>query len=105
MLEFICYSLVWIFAIYGFLEVLKIIFFTFMKMPTNSNGIHILIGVKNCENYIETFLRTFYFKILNYNNTKDNSIIVVDMNSTDNTKNILKKLNKDFGFEYKELDK
>lgn len=105
MLEFVCYSLVWIFAIYGFIEVLKVIAYTFVKPPVKPNGeLHIIIGVKNCENNIESFIRTFFSKILNYNNAECKNIIVVDMNSTDNSKNILKKLNEDYSFEYKELN-
>jgi len=104
MLEFVCYSLVWIFAIYGFIEVLKVIAYTFIKTPIKQNGeLHIIIGVKNCENNIESFIRTFFSKILNYNNVGCQKVIVVDMNSTDNSRCILKKLNEDYSFEYKEL--
>ena len=104
MLEFLCYSFIWICAIYGFIEILKVIFYTFIKTPKIENcKIHIVIGVKNCENNIESFLRTFFYKILNCQKLDINEIVVVDMNSTDNTKNILKKLNEDYDFEYREL--
>lgn len=105
MLEFLCYSLVWIFAIYGFIEILKVVYFTFIKVPNIEKGkIHILIGVKDCENYIEPFIRTFFFKILNYKELENKNIAIVDMASKDNTKNILKKLEEEYGFEMKEID-
>jgi len=105
MLEFICYSLVWIFAIYGFIEVLKVLYYTFLR-PSNldNTGIHIIIGTKNCENQIESFIRSFFFRVSENRNLETNRVVIVDMNSTDNTKNILKKLNEDYDFEYKELD-
>lgn len=104
MLEFLCYSMVWIFAIYGFIEILKVIYFTFIRVPNiENNRIHILIGVKNCENSIEPFIRTFFFKILNYKDLDNKNIAIVDMASRDNTKNILKKLNEEYGFEFKEI--
>ena len=106
MLEFLCYSFIWICAIYGFIEILKVLFYTFIKTPKIENcKIHIIIGVRNCENNIESFLRTFFNKILNYQKLDINEIVVVDMNSTDNTKNILTRLNKDYDFEYRELEK
>lgn len=106
MFEFICYSLVWIFAIYGFIEILKILYYTFiMKMPKISNtGIHIIIETKNCENQIESFIRTFFFRITENKILDSNRVVVIDMNSTDNTKSILKKLNEDYDFEYRELE-
>ena len=104
MTEFLCYSIVWIFAIYGFIEVLKVIYFTFIKVPNvGDNNIHILIGVKNCENCIEPFIRTFFFKILNYKELENKSIAIVDMASNDNTKNILKKLSEEYQFDFKEI--
>lgn len=104
MSEFIYYSLVWIFAIYGFIEVLKIITYTFIKYPLKSKGeLNIIIGVKNCEENIESFIRILFSKILSFNNINCKNIIVVDMKSTDNSKEILKKLNEDYRFEYREL--
>lgn len=104
MLEFLCYSLVWIFAIYGFIEILKVIYFTFIKVPSiKDSKIHILIGVKNCEDSIESFIRTFFFKILNYKDLDNKNIAIVDMESEDNTKNILKKLKEEYRFEFKEI--
>lgn len=104
MLEFLCYSLVWIFAIYGLIEVLKVIYFSFVKVPNIDNDkIHILIGVKNCENYIETFIRTFFFKILNYKDFANKNIVIVDLSSKDNTKKILKKLKEEYNFDLREI--
>lgn len=104
MLEFLCYSLVWIFAIYGLIEVLKVIYFSFVKVPNIDNDkIHILIGVKNCENYIEPFIRTFFFKILNYKDFANKNIVIVDLSSKDNTKKILKKLKEEYNFDLREI--
>lgn len=102
MLEFLCYSLVWIFAIYGFIEILKVIYFTFVKCPNLENSkIHIIIEVQNCENSIETFIRTFFGKMLDSTRAENSNVVVVDMNSTDNTKTILKRLEKEYNFELK----
>ena len=104
MLEFLCYSLVWIFAIYGFIEILKVIYFSFIKVQNIENDkIHILIGVRDCENYIESFIRTFFFKILNYKDFEKKNIVIVDMSSKDKTKEILKKLKEEYDFDLREI--
>ena len=67
MLEFLCYSFIWICAIYGFIEIFKTIFYIFIKTPKLEDcKVHIIIGVKNCENNIESFLRTFFNKIFRF---------------------------------------
>lgn len=56
-----------------------------------------IITVHNQENNIEYFLRVFIYKMLYYN-LNISEIIIVDLDSTDNTLNILKTFSKDFDF-------
>ena len=51
----------------------------------------------NQENNLEYFLRLFIYKILYYN-LDIPEILIVDLDSTDNTLNILKQFAKDFYF-------
>lgn len=105
MIEFFCYSLVWIFALYGFIEIVKVLICTFInvKEPTNEK-IHIVIGIKDAEEYVESFIRTFFYKIINSKYNDSIEVIIVDMNSKDNTNQILNMLNKDYNFELKQLN-
>lgn len=73
------------------------------------NGTDFIITVHNQENNIEYFLKLFVYKML-YSNMDVIDIIIVDLNSTDKTLEILKEFSKDFEFikvltldEYKNL--
>lgn len=55
-----------------------------------------LIAVKNQEDTIECFLRTFLFRII-YGKEEIKNIAIVDLNSKDNTRKILEKLKKEYG--------
>ena len=61
-----------------------------------SEGIYVIIAVKNQEEKIEGFLRSILFKILYGREEYLKNIIVADLNSSDNTKEIAKKLSKDY---------
>ena len=58
--------------------------------------IYVIIAVKNQEEKIEGFLRSILFKILYGREDYLKNIIVADLNSSDNTKEIAKKLSKDY---------
>lgn len=98
MLDFIINSLLWVFALYGVFEIIKNI--VKIKTFTNfkANGTYIIIASKNQEGEIEGFMRTLIFKYLYENDRIFKNLMVVDLNSTDNTKKILTKLERDYDF-------
>ena len=61
-----------------------------------SDGIYLIIAVKNQENKIEGFLRSMLFKILYGKDEYLKNIIVADLKSTDKTKEIAKKLSEEY---------
>ena len=96
MLEFVFNTIFWTLAIYGLFEIIKNIIYigTFTKFK--SDGIYLIIAVKNQEEKIEGFLRSSLFKILYGREDYLKNIIVADLESTDNTKDITRKLSKDY---------
>lgn len=96
MLEFVFNTIFWTLAIYGLFEIIKNIIYigTFTKFK--SDGIYVIIAVKNQEERIEGFLRSIIFKILYGREDYLKNIIVADLESTDNTKDISRKLSKDY---------
>ena len=96
MLEFIFNTIFWTLAIYGFFEIIKNIIYISTYTKFKSDGIYVIIAVKNQEEKIEGFLRSIIFKILYGREEYLKNIIVADLQSTDNTKEIVKKLSKDY---------
>ena len=58
--------------------------------------LYVIIAVKNQEDKIEYFLRSSIFKIFYGKEDYIKDIIVADLNSTDNTKEIVKKMSNDY---------
>lgn len=96
MLEFVLKTIFWTLAIYGLFEILKNIIYICTYTKLKSDGIYIIIAVKNQEDKIEGFLRSLIFKILYGREEYFKNIIVADMQSTDDTKKIVEKLSKDY---------
>ena len=96
MLEFVLNTIFWTLAIYGLFEVIKNIIYISKYTKFKSNGIYVIIAVKNQEEKIEGFLRSILFKILYGREEYLKNIIVADLNSNDNTKEIARKLSKDY---------
>lgn len=94
MLDFILFGILWTFAIYGFIEVLKTIYFSFAH--TRSEGIYLILAVKNQEEKIEGFLRSILFRFIYGKEENIDNIIVTDLGSTDDTLEILNKIKKDY---------
>ena len=63
-MEFIRNTIFWTLAIYGFFEIVKNIINIFTYTKFQSDGIYLIIAVKNQEEKIEGFLRSSLFKIL-----------------------------------------
>ena len=92
MMEFILNTIFWTLAIYGFFEIIKNIIDIFTYTKFQSDGIYLIIAVKNQEEKIEGFLRSSLFKILYGKEEYLKNIIVADLKSTDKTKEIAQKL-------------
>ena len=96
MLNFTLNCLFWICALYGLIEIIKTILYIHSCNKISTDGINLIVTVKNQEDKIEGFLRSLIFKILYGREEYFKNIIVADMQSTDDTKKIVEKLSKDY---------
>ena len=96
--DFILNSILWTLAIYGGIEIIKTIINIYTYTNLKSDGIYIIVAVKNQENRIEGFLRSFLFRILYGKEENIKDIIIADLDSTDKTVNILNKLEQDYSY-------
>lgn len=96
MLDFILNCILWTLALYGLWDILKIIKNTFSNRRIESNGIFVIVAVKNQEHQIEGFLRSVIFRILYGKEEYLKNIIITDLNSIDNTREILEKISSDY---------
>ena len=96
MFNFLFNVVLWTLALYGFWEIIKIILRTYIHPKISSNGIYLIVAVKNEENKIEGFLRSFLFRLLYGREDNIDNIFVVDLNSSDKTPDILTILAKDY---------
>ncbi len=90
MFDFLLTSILWILALYGLFDIIKTIINIYTYSNFTEDGIHIIIAVKNQEDKIEGFLRS---KFVYENNIKE--IIVTDLDSNDNTIEIVDRLSKE----------
>ena len=93
--EFIIRTIIWTLALYGLIEIVKQIIYMYTYTRFRSSGTYLIIATKNQEDYIENFLRTILFKIIYGKEENLKNILVADLNSTDKTKEILKKMAND----------
>ena len=96
MLEFVLNTIFWTLAFYGFFELIKNIIYLSSCTKFKSDGIYVIVAVKNQEDKIECFLRSILFKVLYGKNDNIKNIIVADLKSEDKTKEIAKKMEKDY---------
>ena len=94
--EVILNGILWVLALYGLFEIIKTIVYTYTYTNLKADGIYVIIAAKNQEKKIEGFLRSFLFRILYGKEENIKDVIVVDLNSTDETKEILEKLSLDY---------
>ena len=97
MLDFILTSILWILALYGLFEIIKTIIHIRKYPKISFTDTSFVITVHNQENNIEYFLRLLIYQMLYYN-LNIPEVIVVDLDSTDNTLDILRTFAKDFNF-------
>ena len=95
MFDFILNTILWTFALYGGFEIIKTIINICTYTNMKADGIYIIIAVKNQEKIIEGFIRNVVFRILYGNEEKIKNVIITDLDSTDETKNIIEKLSKE----------
>lgn len=95
-MEFIVHTIFWTLALYGLFEIIKNIIYLSAYTNFKSDGIYVIVAVKNQEEKIEGFLRSALFKILYGREENLKNIIVADLKSTDKTKEIAKKLANDY---------
>ena len=91
MLNYIINCIIWILALYGIFEICKDIIYIHTCNHIKADGIHLIIGVRNQENTIEAFLRALNFRILYGKENSIEDVLIIDLNSTDNTKYIVEK--------------
>lgn len=98
MSDLILNIVLWTLALYGLIEIIKTIYYIFTYTNLQSDGIYMIIAVKNQEDKIEGFMRSILFRVLYGKEDSIKNIIVTDLNSKDNTKIILDKLSKDYDY-------
>ena len=93
-MEFFFNVIFWTLAIYGLFEIIKTLIYIFTYTKFQSDGIYLIIAVKNQEEKIEGFLRSSLFKILYGKEDYIKNIIVADLKSEDKTnrKKIIKRI-------------
>ena len=96
MLDFILSTIFWTLALQGLFEIIKNIIYINTYTKFKSDGIYLIIAVKNQEEKIEGFLRSILFKILYGKEDYLKNIIVADLKSTDKTKEIAKKISQEY---------
>lgn len=89
MLEIIVYGLIWCFALYGILVMIQELTrkSTYRKIEEN---VKLIMTVKNAEDGIENYVRELSMGRNFYNN-----LVIIDLNSTDETLSILRELEKE----------
>ena len=97
--NFIFNIIMWTLALYGLFEIIKAVINIFTYTNLKSDGIYMIIAVKNQENKIEGFLRSLLFRVIYGKEEFVKDIIITDLDSSDETPIILNKLEQ----EYKEL--
>jgi len=94
--EFIINSVFWVLAIYGLIEIIKTVILCFTHTDVPAKGIYVIVAMKNEEERIEGFIRSFLSSMLYKKERVSTNIILADLDSEDRTKEILLKLKKEY---------
>lgn len=94
--NFILTSIIWTLALYGLFEIIKNIIYICSVTRLKSDGIYMVIAVKNQANKIEGFIRSILFRFLYGKENDIKNIIVADLDSQDETKQILNRMQKEY---------
>lgn len=95
MVDFMLNALVYIFAIYGVIEIVRTIYYIMSFTNLNEDGIYIIIGVKNQEKQDISVLRSILFRILYGKEENIKRVVLTDLDSTDKTMKKLQELRKE----------
>ena len=95
-MEFVISVIFWTLAIYGLFEIVKNIIYLSTYTNFKSDGIYVIIALKNQEDKIEGFLRSALFRLLYGKDDYVKNIIVTDLKSTDSSKEIIKRLSEEY---------
>lgn len=96
MFNFFFYCILWTLALYGLIDIIKMGITSFKCRRIESNGIFVIVAAKNQEHQIEGFLRSVVFRILYGKEEYVENVLVTDLDSVDNTKQILENMSKDY---------
>lgn len=96
MWDFILGSIVWTLALYGLFEIIKNMIYICSYTKLKSDGIYMVIAVKNQEKKIEGFMRSILFRLLYGKEDCVKDIIVADLDSKDETRQILNRMQKEY---------
>ena len=98
MVHFILYAFLWTFALYGLFTFIETVVNYFKFNEMDRDGTYLMIITKNSEDYIEGYLRSTIFRILYGKEEFTKKIIIVDLDSNDNTREIIEKMELDYDF-------
>lgn len=93
---FIFSIIFWTLALYGLIEIIKNIYYILTYTNLKSDGIYVIVAVKNQEQKIEGFLRTVLFRMIYGKEEMLKQIIVTDLGSSDETPKIIEKFEQNF---------
>lgn len=96
MVDFILNLLLWTCAIYGLIEIIKNIYYICSTTNLKNEGIYLIIACKNQENNIEAYIRSVFFRLVYGKEEYIKDILISDLNSTDQTEDILKHLQDEY---------
>jgi cellulose synthase/poly-beta-1,6-N-acetylglucosamine synthase-like glycosyltransferase len=96
MSEFIINGIFWVLAIYGLIEIIRTIINSFTYTNLKTDGIYIIIAAKDQQEQIEGFIRSFLSKLSYDREFILENVIITDLDSTDQTDEILMKLKSDY---------
>lgn len=96
MVDFVLNLILWTCAIYGLIEIIKSIYYICSITNLENEGIYLIIACKNQENNIETYMRSVFFRLVYGKEEYIKDVLVADLNSSDNTEIILKRLQEEY---------
>ena len=94
--QFVLNTILWTLALYGLVEIIKNVIYICTYTKLKSDGIYMVIAVKNQEQKIEGFMRSILFRFLYGKEECVKDIIVADLDSQDETKQILNRMQKEY---------
>lgn len=96
MWNFIVTTVIWTLALYGLFEIIKNVIYICSVTKLKSDGIYMVIAVKNQANKIEGFMRSILFRLLYGKEDYIKNIMIADLDSEDETKQILDRMQKEY---------